>query len=67
MRFIILLAGTIMVTMGVTLCPSMYTTWIFVVTFPKYSIYKIYHPIGWHNYGHNGNDSLFLYVHAMDF
>jgi hypothetical protein len=36
MRFILLLAGTVMVAMGVTLYPSIYTIWIFVMTFPKY-------------------------------
>jgi hypothetical protein len=63
-----LLIGTIMVTMGVTLYPSMYTTWIFVVTFPKYRfIYGIYPPIGWDHFGRNWTDSLSWYIHKMDF
>jgi hypothetical protein len=42
MRFIMLLAGTIIVAMGMTLSPSIYTTWIFVVTSPKYRfIYEL--------------------------
>jgi hypothetical protein len=68
MRFIILLAGTIMVAMGVTLYPGTYTIWISSWHFPKYMfIYEIYHPIGWHHYGRNGSDSLSWYIHDMDF
>jgi hypothetical protein len=41
MRFIVLLASTIMVKMGLTCYHGIYTTWIFVVPFPKYrSIYE---------------------------
>jgi hypothetical protein len=37
-----LLSGTIIVAMGMTLSPSIYTTWIFVVTSPKYRfIYEL--------------------------
>jgi hypothetical protein len=68
MIFIILLVGTVMVTMGMTLYPSIYMTWIFVVTFPKYRfIYRIYHPIGWHHFGRNWSDSLSWYIHNIDF
>jgi hypothetical protein len=38
MRLIIILAGTIMVAMGLT-CYGIYTTWIFVVSFTKYRLY----------------------------
>jgi hypothetical protein len=68
MIFIILLVGTIMVTMGMTLHPSIYMTWFFVVTFPKYGfIYGIYHSIGWHHFGRNWSDSLSWYIHNIDF
>jgi hypothetical protein len=68
MRFIILLACTIMVAVGWTLYPGIYATWIFVVTFPKHRfIYEIFHSIGWHHYGRSRIDSLSWYIHNMDF
>jgi hypothetical protein len=47
MRLIILLAGTIMVAMGLTLYHGIYTTWIFCCDIYKIQIiYEIYRPIG---------------------
>jgi hypothetical protein len=39
MRFIILFDVTIIVAIGPALYHGIYTTWIFVVSFPKYSLY----------------------------